>query len=62
MSNITETLNAVGQQELIAKLESLSGDARKALERDIASQDWEELKALYTEKSTASLADNVSSD
>ncbi len=60
--DIIETLNAAGQQELIAKLESLSGDARKNLERDIASQDWEELKALYTEKSTASLEDNVSSD
>ena len=62
MNNVIETLNAAGQQELAAKLESLSGDARKALERDIASQDWEELKALYTEKSTASLEDNVSSD
>ena len=60
--DIIETLNAAGQQELIAKLESLSGDSRKALERDIESQDWEELKALYTEKSNASLDDNVSGD
>ena len=60
--DIIETLNAAGQQELIAKLESLSGDARKNLERDIATQDWEELKALYTEKSNASLDDNVSGD
>ena len=41
--NIIETLNAAGQQELVAKLESLSGDARTLLERDIESQDWEEL-------------------
>ena len=60
--DIIETLNAAGQQELIAKLESLSGDSRKALERDIESQDWEELKALYTEKSNASLDDNVSGE
>ena len=60
--DMIETLNAAGQQELVAKLESLSGDARKNLERDIASQDWEELKALYTEKSNASLDDNVSGD
>ena len=60
--DIIETLNAAGQQELAAHLEKLSGDARKLLERDIASQDWEELKALYAEKSTASKADNVSAD
>ena len=62
MENIIETLNAVGQQELAARLESLSGDARKNLERDILSQDWEELKALYAEKSSASLEDNISSN
>ena len=62
MNDIIETLNAAGQQELVAKLESLSGDARRTLERDIASQDWEELKALYTEKSNASLDDNVSGE
>ena len=60
--DIIETLNAAGQQDLAAHLEKLSGDARKLLERDIASQDWEELKALYVEKSTASKADNVSAD
>ena len=60
--NIIETLNAAGQQELVAKLVSLSGDARTLLERDIESQDWEELKALYAEKSSASLEDNVSAD
>ena len=60
--DIIETLNAAGQQELVAKLESLSGDAHKNLERDIATQDWEELKALYTEKSNASLDDNVSGE
>lgn len=60
--DITETLNAAGQQELVAKLESLSGEARSLLERDIASQNWDELKALYTEKSNASLEDNVSND
>ena len=62
MENIIETLNAAGQQELAARLESLSGDARKNLERDILSQDWEELKTLYAEKSSASLEDNVSSN
>ena len=62
MENIIEILNAAGQQELAARLESLSGDARKNLERDILSQDWEELKALYAEKSSASLEDNVSSN
>ena len=60
--DIIETLNAAGQQELAAHLEKLSGDARRLLERDIASQDWEELKALYAEKSSASKADNVSAD
>ena len=60
--DIIETLNATGQQELAAHLETLSGDARRLLERDIASQDWEELKTLYAEKSTASKADNVSAD
>lgn len=60
--DITETLNAAGQQELVAKLKSLSGEARSLLERDIASQNWDELKALYTEKSNASLEDNVSND
>ena len=60
--DIIETLNAAGQQELAAHLETLSGDARKLLERDILSQDWEELKALYAEKSSASKADNVSAD
>ncbi len=60
--DIIETLNAAGQQGLVAKLESLTGEARSLLERDILSQDWEELKALYTEKSAASLEDNVSAD
>ena len=62
MSDIIETLKAAGQQELLAKLESLSGDARARLERDIESQDWNELKAIYAEKSAASLEDNVSAD
>ena len=62
MSDIIETLNAAGQQELAAHLETLTGEARKLLERDILSQDWKELKALYTEKSNASLEDNVSAD
>ena len=60
--DIIETLNKAGQQELAAHLETLSGDARKLLERDILSQDWEELAKLYAEKSTASKADNVSTD
>lgn len=60
--DIIETLNAAGQQELVAKLESLSGDARKNLEKDIESQDWEELSRIYAEKSAASLEDNVSAD
>ena len=60
--NIIETLNAAGQQELAQHLESLTGDARANLERDILSQDWQELKALHAEKSAASLSDNVSAD
>ena len=60
--DIIETLKAAGQLELIAKLESLTGEARTRLERDIASQDWTELKALHAEQSTASLEDNVSAD
>ena len=60
--DIIENLKAAGQQELVAKLESLTGEARANLERDIQSQDWEELKALYAEKSAASLEDNVSAD
>ena len=60
--DIIETLKAAGQLELIAKLETLTGEARTRLERDIASQDWNELKALHAEKSTASLEDNVSAD
>jgi len=60
--DIIETLNAAGQQELAAKLESLSGDARALLERDIASQDWLALQSIYEEKSSASLSDNVASD
>ena len=60
--DIIETLKVAGQQELVAKLESLTGEARTLLERDIQSQDWEELKALYAEKSAASLEDNVSAD
>ena len=60
--DIIETLKAAGQLELIAKLESLTGEARTRLERDIASQDWNELKALHADKSTASLEDNVSAD
>ena len=62
MNDIVSKLNAAGQQELAARLESLSGEARALLERDILSQDWEELKALYAEKSAASLEDNVSAD
>ena len=48
--NIIETLNAAGQQELAQHLESLTGDARANLERDILSQDWQELKVLHAEK------------
>lgn len=62
MNNLIDVLNNAGQADLANYLNSLEGDARKHLERDIASQDWEELKALHTEKSTASLSDNVSSD
>ena len=62
MNDIVSKLNAAGQQELAARLESLSGEARELLERDVLSQDWEELKALYAEKSAATLADNVSAD
>jgi len=62
MSNLIEKLNSAGQNELAKHLESLSGDARKNLERDIASQDWNELKALHAEKSAANLSDNVSAD
>ena len=60
--NIIDTLNAVGQQELAQHLETLTGEARANLERDILSQDWQELKALHAEKSAASLSDNVSAD
>ncbi len=55
-------LKAAGQDDLLKHLESLSGDTRATLERDILSQDWEELKVLHAEKSTASLSDNVSAD
>ena len=60
--NLIEILNNFGQQDLAKHLESLSGEARTRLERDVASQDWEELRALYEEKSSAKLTDNVSSD
>ena len=60
--NTIELLNTNGQDELAKHLETLTGEARKKLERDILSQDWEELKALYSEKSSASLEDNVSKD
>mgnify|MGYP003292806657 FL=1 len=62
MSELIEKLTAANQEELAKHLESLSGEARALLERDIASQDWEELKNLHAEKSAASLADNVSAD
>lgn len=62
MSDITDNLIAAGQEDLAKHLESLSGEARTLLERDIASQNWEELKALHAEKSAANLADNVSAD
>ncbi len=62
MADISEILKAAGQDDLLRHLESLSGDARAHLERDIMSQDWEELKALHAEKSAASLNDNVSAD
>lgn len=57
-----QILKDAGQDDLLAHLEGLSGDARAHLERDIMSQDWEELKALHAEKSAASLSDNVSAD
>ena len=60
--NLIEILKNNGQADLATHLESLSGDARKNLERDIASQDWAELAALHAEKSSASLSDNVSAD
>ena len=60
--NYTEVLITAGQTDLLKHLESLSGDARTQLERDIASQDWEELKKLHAEKSTANLSDNISAD
>lgn len=62
MNEIANNLIAAGQGDLAKHLESLSGEARTLLERDIASQNWEELKALHAEKSTANLADNVSAD
>lgn len=62
MSDLINKLHQAGQEELANYLNTLEGDARKHLERDIASQDWEELKALHAEKSTVSLSDNVSSD
>ncbi len=62
MNGLIDTLNKAGQEDLAKHLESLDGEARKHLERDIASQDWEELKALHAEKSAASLSDNVSAD
>lgn len=60
--DMIQILKDAGQVDLLKHLESLSGDARKNLERDIASQDWAELKALHEEKSAASLSDNVSAD
>jgi len=60
--NINEVLKAAGQDDLLKHLESLSGDARATLERDILSQDWEELQTLHAEKSAASLSDNISAD
>lgn len=60
--NLIDVLKNNGQADLAAHLESLSGEARAHLERDIASQDWAELAALHAEKSTASLSDNVSAD
>lgn len=62
MNGLIDTLNKAGQGDLAKHLESLDGDARKRLERDIASQDWDELKALHAEKSAENLSDNVSSD
>lgn len=62
MNEIANSLIAAGQGDLAKHLESLIGEARTLLERDIASQNWDELKALHAEKSEATLADNVSSD
>lgn len=62
MDSLIQVLKDAGQDDLLAHLEGLSGDARARLERDIMSQDWKELKALHAEKSAASLSDNVSSD
>ncbi|MCQ2091243.1 MAG: UDPGP type 1 family protein [Fibrobacter sp.] len=60
--DMIQILKDAGQDDLLKHLESLSGDTRATLERDIMSQDWEELKTLHAEKSTASLSDNVSAD
>ncbi len=60
--DMIQILKDAGQDDLLKHLESLNGEARATLERDILSQDWEELKALHAEKSTASLSDNVSAD
>lgn len=60
--DMIQILKDAGQDDLLAHLEGLSGDARARLERDIMSQDWKELKALHAEKSAASLSDNVSAD
>jgi len=62
MADFVEILKNAGQDDLLARLESLDGEARALLERDIASQDWKELHDLHAEKSAASLSDNVSSD
>ncbi|MCQ2060501.1 MAG: UDPGP type 1 family protein [Fibrobacter sp.] len=62
MNDLIETLKAAGQDALAAHLETLSGDARANLERDIASQDWMELKQLHAEKSTADLSKNVAGE
>ncbi len=60
--SLIDILKNNGQGDLAAYLESLSGDSRARLERDILSQDWAELAALHAEKSAASLSDNVSAD
>lgn len=57
-----EKLIAAGQEELARHLQTLEGGARKNLERDIASQDWELLKSLHEEKSNHSPAENISSE
>lgn len=62
MNDIVEMLKSAGQVDLAAHLETLSGEARKNLERDIKSQDWDELKKLHSEKSSASLSDNITAD